>query len=68
MKGYITMIVELPDHPRIARIIWPDKRRIYVNAAAEPGANIDYLMKDGQVCLLLGPGKKLPDGWPTNKS
>lgn len=68
MKGYITTIVELPDYPRVARIIWPDKRRIYINADAEPGANIDYLMKDGQVCLFLGPGKNLPDGRPTNKS
>lgn len=64
MKGYTTMIVELPDHPRIARVIWPDKRRIYINAAADPGAKIDYLMKDGQVFLFLSPNGKLPDGEP----
>lgn len=64
MKGYTTMIVELPDHPRIARVIWPDKRRIYINAAADPGAKIDYLMKDGQVFLFLSPNGKLPEGGP----
>lgn len=64
MKGYTTMNIEMPEHPEIARIIWPDQKRIYINAAAEPGAKVDYLMKDGQVCLFLGPGKKLPDGEP----
>ena len=64
VKGYATMIVELPDHPRIARVVWPDKRRIYINAAADPGAKIDYLMKDGQVFLFLSPNGKLPEGGP----
>ena len=64
MKGYTTTIVELPDHPRIARVIWPDKRRIYINAAADSGAKIDYLMKDGQVFLFLSPNGKLPEGGP----
>ena len=64
MKNYTSMQIELPEYPMIARIIWPDRRRIYINAAADPGAKIDYLMQDGQVCLFLGPGGKLPDGRP----
>ena len=68
MKDYSTMKIELSEYPHIARIIWPEQKHIYINSAANPDANIDYLMKDGQVCLLLGPGKKLPDGRPTNKS
>ena len=62
MKGYTSMQIELPEHPKIARIIWPEKKRIYINAAADPGAKIDYLMQDGQVCLFLTPGGNLPDG------
>lgn len=68
MKDYTTMHIELPEYPKISRIIWPDQKRIYINAAADPGANIDYLMQDGQVCLFLALGCKLPDGGPTNKS
>lgn len=64
MKGYATMIVELPEYPHIARVVWPDQKRIYINAAAEPGANIDYLVNDRQVCLFLSPNGKLPDGGP----
>ena len=64
MKDYTTMHVELPEHPHIARIIWPDQKRIYINDAAEPGANLDYLMKAGQVYLFLSPTGKLPDGGP----
>lgn len=64
MKDYTSMAVDLPEYPQIARIIWPDQKRIYINAAAEPGANVDYLMKDGQVCLFLSPNGKLPDGRP----
>lgn len=64
MKGYSEMIIELPEHPEISRVIWPDQKRIYINAAADPGANIDYLMKDGQVFVALGCGHKLPDGRP----
>lgn len=64
MKGYSTMNIELPEYPHIARIIWPEQKHIYINTAADPGAKIDYLMKDGQVCLFLVPGSKLPDGQP----
>lgn len=64
MREYTEMKIELPEHPEIARIIWPDQKRIYINVSAEPGAKVDYLMKDGQVCLFLGPGKKLPEGGP----
>ena len=62
MREYTKMKIELPEHPEIARIIWPDKRRIYINAAADPGAKIDYLMAGGQVFLALSPDGKLPDG------
>jgi hypothetical protein len=64
VKGYTTMIVELPACPKIARIIWKEQKRLYINAAAEPGANIDYLVNDRQVCLFLSPNGKLPDGAP----
>ena len=64
MKGYTTMTVYLPEHPEYARIIWPDWKHIYINSAAEPGANIDYLMKDGQAFLFLSPNGKLPEGGP----
>lgn len=64
MKDYTSMHIELPECPKIARLIWPDQKRIYINDAAEPGANIDYLMQDGQVFLFLSPTGKLPDGGP----
>ena len=64
MKDYTSMTIDLPEHPEIARLIWPDQKRIYINAAAEPGANIDYLMHPGQSFLTLSPTGKLPDGSP----
>lgn len=64
MKDYTSMTIDLPEHPKIARLIWPDQKRIYINAASEPGANIDYLMTDGQVFLFLSPNGKLPEGRP----
>ena len=64
LSDYSKMQIELPEYPEIARIIWPDKKRIYINAAADPGANIDYLMRAGQVFLVLSPDGNLPDGRP----
>lgn len=64
LKDYTSMQVELPEHPEIARVIWPDKQRIYINAAADPHANIDYLMTHGQVFLALSPQGELPEGKP----
>lgn len=64
MKDYTSMTIDLPERPEISRLIWPDQKRIYINAAAEPGANIDYLMADGQVFLFLSPNGKLPEGKP----
>lgn len=61
MKDYTTIHIELPEYPQIARIIWPEHKRIYINDASEPGANLDYLMADGQVCLFLGAGCRLPE-------
>ena len=64
MKDYTSMHIELSECPKIARLIWPDQKRIYINDAAEPDANIDYLMQDGLVFLFLSPAGKLPDGGP----
>lgn len=64
MKDYTSMTIDLPEHPEIARLIWPDQKRIYINAAAEPGANIDYLMAKGTVFLALSPNGELPEGEP----
>lgn len=64
MKDYTTMNIELPQRPEIARIIWPDQKRIYINAAAYPSANIDYLMANGTVFLALSPNGELPEGEP----
>ena len=62
MKDYTRIKVELPQHPQIARIISRDMRRIYINAAADPDARIDYLLAPGQHFVIIGPGHPLPEG------
>lgn len=64
MNGYTKMRVELPQFPRIARIINRDKKRIYINSAADPDAKIDYLMAPGQTIVVIGPEHPLPEGKP----
>lgn len=64
LTNYSSMKIDLPEHPEIARIIWPDQKRIYINAAADPDANIDYLMAKGTVFLALSPDGELPEGEP----
>ena len=62
MKGYKKVRVELPEHPRIARVISRDQKRIYVNVVADHDAKIDYLLAPGQPFTIIGPGHPLPEG------
>lgn len=62
MKDYKIMRVELPQHPRIARVISRDQKRIYINVVADHDAKIDYLLAPGQPFSILGPGHPLPEG------
>ena len=62
MNGYAKTRVELPQFPHIARIINRDKKQIYINAAADPDAKIDYLMAPGQTIIVIGPKHPLPEG------
>lgn len=62
MKDYKRMPVELPQYPRIARVISRDQKRIYVNVVADHDAKIDYLLAPGQPFTILGPGHPLPEG------
>lgn len=62
MKGYKRVKVELPQYPRIARVISRDQKRIYINVVADHDANIDYLLASGQPFTIIGPGHPLPDG------
>jgi hypothetical protein len=65
MKGYERMMVELPQYPQIKRIVSRDQKRIYINAAADPNARIDYLLAPGQHFVIIGPGHPLPEGKET---
>lgn len=62
MKGYKRLKVELPQYPRIARVISRDQKRIYINVVADHDANIDYLLAPGQSFTIIGPGHPLPEG------
>ena len=62
MKDYARIKVELPQYPRIARIISRDQKRIYINVVADCDANIDYLLAPGQPFTIIGPGHPLPEG------
>ena len=65
MKVYKKVKAELPQHPRIARIISRDQKRIYINVVADHDAKIDYLLAPGQPFTFLGPGHPLPEGKET---
>lgn len=58
LDNYTRMTVELPEHPEIARIIRPDRERIYINASARPDAKVDYLMAHGMVFRVLDTDKE----------
>lgn len=62
MKDFKKVKVELPQHPRIARVISREQKRIYINVCADYNAKIDYLLAPGQPFTILGPGHQLPDG------
>lgn len=65
MKDFKKVKVELPQHPRIARIISRDQKRIYINVVADHDAKIDYLLAPGQSFVVIGPGHPLPEGKET---
>ena len=65
MKDYTRIRVELPQYPRISRVISRDQKRIYVNVVADYDAKIDYLLAPGQSFVLIGPGHPLPEGKET---
>lgn len=64
MEDYKKIRVELPQCPRIARIISREQKRIYINVVADHDANIDYLIAPQQPFIIIGPGHPLPKGTP----
>lgn len=67
MEDYTRVKVELPQHPRIARIISREQKRIYINVVADHDANIDYLLAPGQAFTIIGPDHPLPEGEEKHK-